>query len=910
MNRFGRYVVLGLVLVLAVGAASAHTGKYPKMQVRLSWPTAEELQILRQVEDLDPVRIDPGNEIILVSTPPQVERLRELGFEPEIQIPDMEEYYASQRDGYRNFGLLYTYSEMVEQLDLLHSQYPEITTEKFSIGTSHEGRELWAMKVSDNPDVDEDEPEVLFDALHHAREPITVNVLVETIRYLCENYGTDPEVTFLVDNREIFFVPVINPDGYVYNEQNYPGGGGMWRKNRRPPTGGCWGVDPNRNYPYEWGGEGSSGDPCSEVYRGPSPASEPEVQALINFCNSHEFVTHDSYHSYSDLILIPWSYTMEHTEDDALFRQIGNGMSQYNGYTVGQPGELLYLCSGTTIDWTYGDTQQKPKIFSVTTEVGNTGFWPSDSEVPGLVAENVPANIYLIKIAGCYLTLASTELEGGDGDGLPDPGETLDLLVTVQNEGIIADAEGVALTLSSDDAYVQLHDASALVGDIPAGGEGNNQDDPLTFEVDDSCPAGHVLTLDLLVTAPGFEMTYEFSWLVGDLPTVFADDMESGQGDWTHYVVTPDFNDQWHMSTQRNHTPGGATSWKFGDTGAGDYTNLADGALQTLVIEVGRTVQLKFWHWMEAEESAAYPGKAYDGGLIEASINGGPWEQVTPEAGYTHTIREGSIPGPFPAGTPVFSGSFDWRQDVVSLEIGRGTIAFRFRFGSDGADTREGWYVDDIEIVASTTDNLPPSAPVLVSPLPGETVANPVPELVVENAVDPDPGSTLTYGFRVYSDELLTEVVASVDGIAEGQETTSWVVSPPLEDGTYYWRAYAFDGIDRGPFMQPGWFVVEAGGASAEVPTIAEVSSVLGASPLPAREATQIRLLLAKPGRVRATVYDLQGRAIRVLEGDLPAGLQSLRWDCTSSDGSRVGSGVYLYRVDGLERAGRIIVVR
>ena len=187
---------------------------------------------------------------------------------------------------------MYTYSEMITHLDTIHSLYPGITTAKFSIGTSIEGRTIWAMKVSDNPGTDENEPEVGFDGLTHAREPITVNVLIETIYELCENYGTDPELTFLVDNREIFFIPVLNPDGYVYNEQTYPGGGGMWRKNRHAPVGGCYGVDLNRNYPYQWGGSGSSPDPCDETYRGATrPAPSPRSRRCMNFVNDREFVT-------------------------------------------------------------------------------------------------------------------------------------------------------------------------------------------------------------------------------------------------------------------------------------------------------------------------------------------------------------------------------------------------------------------------------------------------------------------------------------------------------------------------------------------------------------------------------------------------------------------------------------------
>ncbi|MBM3316324.1 MAG: hypothetical protein FJY75_00585 [Candidatus Eisenbacteria bacterium] len=909
-TRLPRIVLLaGIVLLIAQGAA-AWTGDGPKMQVRLEWPSPAQMTALQSLPDLDPMKVRPDREIILVSDAEQVAELEALGFVVEIQIADMEEHYAAQREGYRNFGLLYTYSEMIAHLDAIHALYPEITTPKFSIGTSIEGREIWAMKVSDNPNIDENEPEVGFDGLTHAREPITVNVLIETIYELCENYGTDPEITFLVDNREIFFVPVLNPDGYLYNEQTYPNGGGMWRKNRRAPVGGCYGVDLNRNFPYQWGGGGSSSDPCNDTYRGTAPASEPETQALINFTAGRQFVTYDTYHSVAGMVLIPWSYTTAHTPDDALFRQMAGTMAGMAGYAYGQPPELLYICSGTSTDWLYGEQMLKPKIFAFCTEVDGSGFWPTDAEVPGLVAENIPKNLYLIKIAGGYPALAAAELSGGDGNGLPDPGETLDLVATLQNLSPIRGAQNVVVTLSTLDAYVQLHDAQAAIGHIPAGGSGGNAADPFSFTVDPACPPGHELTVTVRVTADAFDVPYAFTWTVGQPPSFLADDMESGQGEWTHAPVNAGWVDQWHLSTERNHTPGGTTSWKFGDTGAGTYAHYADGALETPAVDIGAAAQLRFWHWMDAEESSYYQGRAYDGGVIELSVNGGGWTQVAPLNGYTHTIRAGGNPGPFPADTPVFSGTFGWREDRVDL-AGPAAVRLRFRFGSDGAVAREGWHIDDVLIVDLSDTNSPPMAPLLVGPLDGETVQTASPALIVANAGDPDPGDELTYAFRVYGDALLTELIVEIDGVVEGAGQTEWVVFPGLSNGTYYWHAYADDGTERGPCMAPAHFRVEAGGAAAGEPGVLALR-LLGPAPQPARGSAALRFELGSPGRVSGGIYDAQGRLVRSLEGRFAAGARSLDWDGRDGAGQAVPGGVYLYRLEanGLAREGRLLLVR
>jgi hypothetical protein len=900
-----------LAAALLVSTAGAGTADQPYMQVRVAWPAASQLAQLRAMPDLDPMRVVAGEEIILVSHPDQLERLRAMGLTVEVQIPDMEAYYAARMAGTRDYGDFYTIAETVAELDAIHAQYPNITTAKFSIGTSIEGRALWAMKVSDNPNVDEDEPEVAFDGVHHAREPITINVLLETIRQLCAGYGTDPEITFLVDNREIYFIPIVNPDGYVYNETTNPNGGGMWRKNRHAPVGGCYGVDLNRNYGVQWGGVGSSSSPCDETYCGTGAASEPEIQAIYNFFNTHHIVTHDSYHSVAGLHLFPWSYTTQHTQDDGIFRPMANDMAAMTGYTPGQPPEVLYACSGTATDWAYGDTSGHTKVFSFCTEVSGSDFWPQQSEIPGLTAENIPVNMYLIRVAAAYLALTSTNLTGGDGDGVPDPGETLGLLATLTNESRIAGATGVALQLRSDDPYVQLNDASATIGIIAAGGTGSNATDPLSFSVDPSCPAGHQLTLTLDVACPGYAKSFEMGWGVGDMPVLFSDTMESGVGSWTHAVVTSGYVDQWHQSTTRNHTTGGSHSWKFGDTGTGNYANLGDGALVTPPITIGASARLTFWHWMAAEVSSSYPGRAYDGGLIEMSRNGGAWTQVTPEAGYTHTIRTGSQPGPFAAGTPVFSGTFDWRQDVVAIDGMAGSVQFRFRFGSDGGTGREGWYVDDVVVAGVAGGNTPPTAPILLSPLDGAHVGTPTPILVVTNATDPDPGTTLTYGFRVYRDALLTNLAAQGNGVPEGSGSTSWTVTPALTNGTYYWRAFGDDGIERGPMMPAARFVIESGQGVPEA-ELAQGLRLLGITPNPTRGATTFRFSLGSGGVVRGAIYDLQGRRVRELSGRFASGAQSLVWDGCDGAGHPVAGGVYLYRLsDGhATQPGRILIVR
>jgi hypothetical protein len=203
-------------------------------------------------------------------------------------------------------------------------------------------------------------------------------------------------------------------------------------------------------------------------------------------------------------------------------------------------------------------------------------------------------------------------------------------------------------------------------------------------------------TSGLVATDPPLAPAESFSFWV--LIPALVDDVEQGTGGWAHAAATEGFADQWHRSSQRNHTTAGGWAWKFGDTGAGEYANLADGALVSEPFELEMGGVLSFWHWIDAETSAGFPGRAQDGGLVEISVEGGPWTQITPVGGYPYLIRTGEIAGPFAADTPVYSGSGDWSRAVFMLDGVSGTVQLRWRFGSDGATGGAGWFIDDVVV--------------------------------------------------------------------------------------------------------------------------------------------------------------------------------------------------------------------
>ncbi len=278
-----------LVVAFLVGIASAVAiaAGEPYQEINVLLPSESSLKELMRNQDLDLIRLGDG-DARFVSRPSLTANLIAQGWKVEVVHADLESFYASRQAGKLDYGVWHTYAETVAEMNLLHTQYPNLTTAPVSIGLSREGRSIWAMKISDNPNVDEDEPEVLIDGMHHAREIMTVeiNLYLRAVSLRELRDATRPPHS-LSTIAKIWFIPLVNVDGFVYNETTNPNGGGMWRKNRRNNGDGSYGVDINRNYPYMWGldDNGSSPTTSSETYRGPSAGSEPETQAYMDFVN-------------------------------------------------------------------------------------------------------------------------------------------------------------------------------------------------------------------------------------------------------------------------------------------------------------------------------------------------------------------------------------------------------------------------------------------------------------------------------------------------------------------------------------------------------------------------------------------------------------------------------------------------
>jgi hypothetical protein len=385
------------------------------------------------------------------------------------------------------------------------------------------------LKVSDQPQVDEDEPEVRLDALHHAREPQSMQATLWLLLWLVEGYGTDPLATYLVDERELYLVPCVNPDGYAYNEQTNPGGGGLWRKNRAPVGGGEIGVDLNRNYAYQWGFDdlGSSPDPASEIYRGPGPASEPEIQALSAFLAQRDFRTALSVHTFGDLWIRPYAYAGILPANESDYQQLDALLTAINGYAAGPGYGVLYPVNGGAFD--HEHTQHGTMAW--TPEIGGDGdgFWPPTERIVPLAEENLVAFQRTALAAGPFVHVDALTLgDAGDGDGFHEPGETVTFALAVQNAG--RDPAAVTATLASPQGTITTgaHDFGVLApfSTDDTGGS------PLALQVPPGAAPGTVFDYVVTVAYDGYAEELAGAFVAGEPRPFLLDPAELDLG-WT-----------------------------------------------------------------------------------------------------------------------------------------------------------------------------------------------------------------------------------------------------------------------------------------------------------------------------------------------------------------------------------------
>lgn len=610
-------------------------------------------------------------------------------------VPDIESFYAKRAANdvanmddiaaapagfnFGSMGGFLTYHEVLAELDSMFLAHPTLITQRDSIGSTTQGHAIWLVKISDNPDIDESEPEVFYNALHHAREPLSMMQLIYFMQYLLDEYSQNPLVTYLINERELYFIPIVNPDGYLYNQQQYPNGGGMWRKNRSPQGGNDRGVDLNRNYGYGWGHDnlGSSPSTSSNTFRGPAPFSELETQAIHDFCVNRQIATGMSYHCYGEYLVHPWGFDdQQFLPDRETYHDFSPILFEHHHYYPGTPIETVgYPANGVWDDWMYGDQIAKPKAIAYSPEIGNAidGFWPSPSRILPLCENQLQANLRIATLAGpCVDVHPEIPITLG--------GTTLDLKVRYQNHGLQPQGHFSTQFITAHPAVTGIPVATATFSGLSPEAWA-----VVAFQVtvDPATSPGTLISGTLRTTLDaGLILEHPVSFRYGTPDTIFFDDAESGPINWSG---------TWSTTDEKSYTG----SKSFTDSPYAFYAPNAHEPFEMVLpihLEQYELPMLSFWTVWDLDHATDYvqievSSDATNYLPLQGRLS---WDGIAPEQ---------------PAQEPVYEGRpYKWREERISLQAFEGLdIYLRFKLVSNPWREREGFFFDDILVTGYNT---------------------------------------------------------------------------------------------------------------------------------------------------------------------------------------------------------------
>jgi len=693
-----------LLLIILFSFLTGHAQEEKFHRAKIAYQNSETLKLLsNQGVAIDHGFHKKGHFIISDFSDSEIVMARNLGLDVTVLIEDIQKVYVEQNiktsPHYKTFsntncsdedyatpvnysagsmGGFFTYDEVLQHLDAMRAQFPNLVSERANVGSflTFENRSLQWLKITKDPEVFNNRPQVLYTAIHHAREPASLSQLIFYMWYLLENYETDEEIKNIVDNTELYFIPVVNPDGYIRNQNTDPNGGGMWRKNRRNHGNGTFGVDNNRNYDYWidgdpnqsiWNTTGTSGSTNGQTYAGSAPFSEPENQAVRFFVENHDFVVALNAHTSGELLLFPYGYEINvPTPDNNLYENISEIMVSKSGYNnIISSG--LYPAAGDSDDFMYGLTLNHDKIFAFTPEIGPS-FWPPSNSIVSINKEMLFTNITAARLTSNFAQFADTSPEFIGGNA------SFDALFSIKRLGLSGDGNftvsinPVSNNIASVGAPVSFSSLELLetqVGSIPVS-------------LFPGTSAGDIIAYEVVINNGSFDEKKLVTKIFGNLITVFEDFGNS---------VTQNFsNNGWDTTIQTFVSPSSSIT----ESPNGNYENNQNKTI-TLSNPVDLTnalgANVTFFAQWDIE-------KSWDYVQFEISTDGGnTW---TPQCG--KFTSSGSSNNSQPTGEPLYDGTqMDWVQEEINLSdyIGE-TILARFQFESDGAVNRDGFYFDDL----------------------------------------------------------------------------------------------------------------------------------------------------------------------------------------------------------------------
>lgn len=687
-----------LSILLATSLYSQQTLSYSRVEIPLNTTNLKTLSQLGIAVDHGAKL--PGNKFSTDLSVYEIGLLDKNNIPYNISIKDVTSYYQTRKSSgapslnrdasvcfpdkpftppvnftYGSMGGFYTYEEFLAVLDDMKAKFPNLISTYKPIDafkTIDKNPILW-LRISNKPEIDEDKPEILYTSLIHAREPESLSQLIYFMWYILENYDTDPNIKAMVDNTEMYFVPMINPDGYRFNQSTNPAGGGLWRKNRRINKDNYVGIDLNRNYGKYWGydNSGSSNDPQSDVYRGTSAFSEVETQAMKSLCLQHHFKLALNYHTYGNDIIYPWGHDGSNCVDSLQFRLISDRLVDINKFTAGTSIETVgYFVNGDSDDWMYGDTTQKPAIFAMTPEVGEfyDGFWPFLDRILPLSNACLEMNLQLLKSAHNNMSISYKNIPALTGKDTKISFEAIQTGLIPANTTVeVSDPSGkMIFTQPSQTILQNTSTVSSIDFDIKWGNVAN-----------------------------GDKIMVHYAW--GDGMNYFQDSVEISFYDVRENLFYDDCSttDNWFLSGSWGVTTEDSYS---GGTCLTDspYSKYTSQAVSQIVMKnpINNTAAYD-------RMFVKYRGKWYiehDFDYAAVILN----NQTNQSKNYlcAYGMTKGTLEQ---AGEQsVYEGNaLKWEEEVIDISAYKNTdFTLQFEIGADGGDERDGFYVDDIEIVA------------------------------------------------------------------------------------------------------------------------------------------------------------------------------------------------------------------
>ncbi|WP_343913997.1 M14 family zinc carboxypeptidase [Aquimarina litoralis] len=601
---------------------------------------------------------------------------------PIITYPTPSNFSLGSMGGYL------TYQEMLDNLDEMQTKYPNLITARADVGTfltngtpnnsvspSIGGNALQWVRISDNPDTDEpSEPEILYNSIHHAREPASLSQLIYFMWYLLENYETDSEIKAIVDNTQLYFIPVVNPDGYLYNELTNPNGGGLWRKNRFNTHG----VDNNRNYDHytdgtaatsTWNTVGTSNDTSSNIYAGASAFSEVETQAMKWFIEQHNFTISMDNHTSGELLLMPYGYEPNNpTPEGDIYQTISEELVSQNNYSNILITDLT-VAAGGSVDYMYGGTvRPHNRIFGFAPEIG-TSFWPTSNLIDGICKEMMYLNITAAKMTHNFAKAQSNQTEFiGDNT-------TFNADYTINRLGLNGNGN-FTVSIVPISGNIQSVGASKSYTNLTIGNPINDQ---ITINLNNTIDAGDEIVYDIEVNGGIIKHTTRVTQKFGSFQALVDNNADT-------------LNDFTGTGWDTTNTTFVSASSSITESPSGNY-----GSNQNKIIELDQSIDLtnviaatiQFYAKWDIENNWDYT-------QFEVSIdNGASW---IPQCG--KFTNSGSSNAGQPTGEPLYDGTqTEWVLEEISLSDYLGeTIKVRFQFVSDDQVERDGFYFDDLVI--------------------------------------------------------------------------------------------------------------------------------------------------------------------------------------------------------------------